>query len=59
MELNRVKSILNNDEKFDIFYNSRPVWIQGINTSNNLAKVGCVDTFEEKDVSISDLNEKL
>ena len=30
MELNRVKSILNNDEKFDIFYNSRPVWIQGI-----------------------------
>ena len=55
MELNRVKSILNND----IFYNSRPVWIQGINTSNNIAKVGFVDTFEEKDVSISDLNEKL
>lgn len=59
MELNRVKSILNNDEKSDIFYNSRPVWIQGINTSNNIAKVGFVDTFEEKDVSISDLNEKL
>ena len=39
MELNRVKSILNNDEKFDIFYNSRPVWIQGINTSSNIAKV--------------------
>ena len=59
MELNRVKSILNNDEKFDIFYNSRPVWIQGITTSNNIASVGLVDTFEEKDVSISDLNEKL
>ena len=59
MELNRVKSILNNDEKYDIFYNSRPVWIQGINTSSNIAKVGFVDTFEEKDVSISDLNEKL
>ena len=58
MELNRVKSILNNDEKFDIFYNSRPVWIQGINTSNNIAKVGFVDKNKKKDVSISDLNEK-
>ena len=55
---NKITKVMN-DEKFDIFYNSRPVWIQGINTSSNIAKVGFVDTFEEKDVSISDLNEKL
>ena len=56
MELNRVKSILNNDEKFDIFYNSRPVWIQGIN--NDVAKVGFIDNFEEKDVFINELYER-
>ena len=56
MELNRVYSILSNKEKCDVFYNERPVWIQGIN--QNYAKVGFVDNFEEKDVLINDLYEK-
>ena len=56
MEIERINSILNNDKKFDIFYNEHPVWIQGIN--NNIAKVGFVDTFEEKDVFIKDLYER-
>lgn len=55
MELNRVYSILNNKEKCDVFYNNRPVWIQGI--SQNFAKVGFIDNFEEKDVLINDLYE--
>lgn len=55
MELNRINNILNNKEKSDVFYNSRAVWIQGIN--NNMAKVGFVDNFEEKDVPINDLYE--
>ena len=56
MDLNRVHSILNNKEKFDIFYNERPVWIQSI--YNHTAKIGFVDTFEERDVLIDDLYEK-
>lgn len=56
MELNRVYSILNNKEKCDVFFEERPVWIQGIN--ENFAKVGFVDNFEEKDVLINDLYEK-
>ncbi len=56
MNLDRIHSILNNKEKFDVFYNERPVWIQGIN--NNVAKVGFIDNFEEKDVFIEDLYEK-
>lgn len=56
MNLERVHSILNNKEKFDIFYDERPVWIQGVN--KNIAKVGFVDNFEEKDVFIEDLYEK-
>lgn len=55
MDLQRANSILNNDEKCDVFYNNRVVWIQGIN--NNIAKVGFVDNFEEMDVNIKDLYE--
>ena len=56
MKFDRVQSILNNDEKIDVFYNDRPVWIQGIN--NKIAKIGFIDNFEEKDVFIDDLYEK-
>ena len=56
MEVNRIYSILNNKEKCDIFYDERPVWIQEIN--NNVAKVGFVDNFEERDVYIKDLYER-
>ena len=56
MDLERVHFILDNKEKSDIFYQERPVWIQGIN--NNIAKVGFVDNFEEKDVFIEDLYER-
>ena len=55
MNLERINSILNNDEKHDIFYDNRAVWIQGIN--KQMAKVGFIDNFEEKDVPISDLYE--
>ena len=57
MDINRINSILSNDEKIDVFYQDRPVWIQGV--SNNIAKVGFVDTFEEKDIFIKDLYEKI
>lgn len=56
MELNRVHYILDNKEKCDVFYNERPVWIQGVN--ENIAKVGFVDNFEERDVFIEDLYER-
>ena len=55
MDLQRDNFILNNDEKGDVFYNNRVVWIQGIN--NNIDKVGFVDNFEEMDVNIKDLYE--
>ena len=55
MNLDRINSILNSDKKTEVFYQNRAVWIQGIN--NSVAKVGFVDTFEEKDVNIEDLYE--
>lgn len=58
MDLQRVNSILNNKEKSDIFYDERPVWIQEVDESHNMAKVGFVDNFEEQDVFIQDLYEK-
>ena len=58
MDLKRVHSILDNKEKCDIFYGDRPVWIQGVDEKRDIAKVGFVDNFEEKDVYIEDLYEK-
>ena len=56
MKLDRVKNILDNKEKVDVFYDERPIWIQGIN--DNIAKVGFIDNFEERDVFIDDLYER-
>ena len=56
MDIKRVHSILENKEKCEVFYNERPVWIQGI--TDNVAKVGFIDNFEEKDVFIDDLYER-
>jgi Small acid-soluble spore protein H family. len=58
MDLNRIQNILNNKEKTDIFFEDRPVWIQGINCDNSTAKIGFVDNFEERDVFIDDLYER-
>ena len=58
MNLQRIQYILDNKEKFDVFYNDRAVWIQGLDDSNNVAKIGFVDNFEEKNVYIEDLYEK-
>ena len=55
LNFSRVKQVLNNKEKVDIFYNDRPVWIQCLN--KNTAKVGFIDNFEERDVFIEDLYE--
>ena len=54
----RICEILKNKELHDVYYNERPVWIQGIDDSNDIAKVGFVDNFEEKDVYIEDLYER-
>ncbi len=56
MKATKIYQILHDKQKVDIFYNERPVWIQEIN--NDVAKVGFIDNFEEKNVLIEDLYEK-
>lgn len=58
MKIERINMILNNDEKFDIYYQERAVWVQGVNEQEQIAKIGFIDNFEEKDVFIKDLWEK-
>ena len=55
MDLKRVQAILNNKEKCNVYYNEDPVWIQEVN--DNIARVGFIDSNEEKDVYIEDLYE--
>ena len=56
MNLERINYILSHDEKCDVFCDERVVWIQGVNS--DIAKVGFVDNFEERNVPINDLYEK-
>ena len=58
MDLQKVHSILKKKEKSDVFYDERPVWIQGVDEKRDIAKVGFVDNFEEKDGDIEELYEK-
>ena len=53
MKASKIHEILRNKQKVDIFYNERPVWIQEVN--NDIAKIGFIDNFEEKNVHIEDL----
>ena len=55
MNIQRVNEILNSDEKFDIFYGDKLVWIQDVN--EKIATVGFVDGSGDKSVNISDLYE--
>jgi len=55
VEKQRLYNILNGKQINEIFYNDRPVWIQEV--QDNIAKVGFVDNFEEKDIYIEDLYE--
>ena len=55
MNLERIHNMLNTKEKVDVYYNDRPVWIQEIH--DNIARIGFIDNFEEKDVYIEDLYE--
>lgn len=57
MTLKRINNILSTDEKIDVFYKNRPVWIQSISSKDKIAKIGYVDNFAEDDVDISDLYE--
>lgn len=57
MDIERLNNVLNNKEKVNIFYNERPIWVQELNDAN-IARIGFVDNFEEKDVYISDLYER-
>ena len=57
MEIERIYEILNNKEKVEVEYNSRPVWIQNLEDSDT-ARVGFIDNFDEMKVNIRDLIEK-
>ena len=55
MNKQRISEILNQKSLNEVYYNERPVWIQEVN--DNIARVGFIDSNEEKDVYIEDLYE--
>ena len=57
MDIKRVYEIINNKEKVEIEYESKSVWIQNIENTNQV-RVGFIENFEENVVDIKDLVEK-
>jgi len=55
MNKERLYTILNEKKLHEVYYDERPVWIQNVN--DNIARVGFIDSSEEKDVYIEDLYE--
>ena len=56
MNKERIFEILEKKEIYDVYYNERPVWIQSL--KDDIAKIGFIDNFEEKDVYVEDLYEQ-
>lgn len=57
MDIKRIYEIVNNKDKVEIEYESKPVWIQNIESSEKV-RVGFIESFEEDVVEIKDLVEK-
>lgn len=57
MDIKRIYEIINNKEKVELEYKSKPVWIQNIESTEKV-RVGFIETFEENVVNIKDLVEK-
>ena len=53
MNKKRVYEILKSKEKYDVFYDNRPVWIQEVENNN----IAFIDGPDEKDVYLKDLYE--
>lgn len=56
MNVKRVRDILKNKEKCDVFYEDNPVWIQELNDDTTV-KVGFIDGSGDRDVFVKDLYE--
>ena len=55
MNKQRLNEILKNQSLNEVFYNEKPVWIQEVH--DDIAKIGFLDRYKEKDVYIEDLYE--
>lgn len=55
MNKQRINEILNHRGLSEVFYNEKPVWIQDVH--DDIATIGFLDGFEEKNVYIEDLYE--
>ncbi len=55
MEIERLKEILNSPSNIQVLYESHPVWIDALDTGEQLAKVKILESKEKKYVPVEDL----
>lgn len=56
MNEQRLTEILGSNKPIDVFYNTKPVWIQAV--KGQTVTIGFMDNSRPKDVLMSDLYEK-
>ena len=48
MDISRINSILANKEKCDVFYDDRPVWIQGVNDNIYMKEIYIITDLDDE-----------
>lgn len=57
MDKNRAKEILNSTKSIEVQYENKPVWIEEVDDTRNVAKVRRLDNGMHLTVSVNDLHE--
>lgn len=55
MEIERLEEIINSPENIQVLYKSHPIWIDGLDTGEQLAKIKIIESKEKKYVPVEDL----
>jgi small acid-soluble spore protein H (minor) len=55
MEIGRLREILNSPANIQVLYKSHPIWIDALDTGEQMAKVKILESKEEKYVPVEDL----
>ena len=57
MNINRAKEILEATENLEVLYHGSPVWLENVNSDNQMAYVRVLENDENIVVPVIDLNE--
>ncbi len=55
MDIERLQEIMNSPANIQVLYESHPIWIDGLDTEEQMAKIKILESKEKKYVPVDDL----